>query len=103
MQLVTLSTLKATSIMLSALHTLLSAAETAQSVAREAEKARAALRSTTKQRMDNRAVLESEIAELEGRDHTSPPTRRAELERVRDAAGCAKVLGPSATSRSRIN
>ena len=35
---------------------LLSAAETAQSVAREAEKARAAFRSTTRQRMENRAV-----------------------------------------------
>ena len=36
---------------------LLSAAQTAQSVAREAEKARAALRSTTKRRMENRAAL----------------------------------------------
>ena len=44
---------------------LLSAAETAQSVAREAEKARTAFRSTTRQRMENRAALESEIAALE--------------------------------------
>jgi len=44
---------------------LLSAAETAQSVAKEAQKARAVLRSATKQRLDDRTALESEIAELE--------------------------------------
>ena len=70
---------------------LLSAAETAQSVAREAEKARAALRSTTKQRMDNRAVLESEIAELEA-EITHLRQRGAELERVRDAAAAQRSL-----------
>ncbi len=70
---------------------LLSAAETAQSVAREAEKARAALRSTNRQRMENRAVLESEIAGLEA-EITHLRQRGAELEQVRDAAAAQRSL-----------
>ena len=70
---------------------LLRAAETAQSVAKEAEKARAALRSTTRQRMENRAVLEGEIAELK-EEITRLSQRGAELERVRDAAAAQRSL-----------
>ncbi len=70
---------------------LLSAAETAQSVAKEAEKARAALRSTTKQRIDNRAVLESEVAGLEA-EITHLTQRGAELQRVRGAAAAQSSL-----------
>ena len=70
---------------------LLRAAETAQSVAKEAEKARAALRSTTKQRIENRAVLESEITGLEA-EITHLSQRGAELKRVRDAAAAQRSL-----------
>ena len=70
---------------------LLSAAETAQSVAREAEKARAALRSTSRQRMENRAALESEIAALEA-DIKHLNERSSELERARDAAAAQRSL-----------
>ena len=70
---------------------LLSAAETAQSVAREAEKARTAFRSTTKQRMENRTALESEIAALEVQI-THLRQRGSELERVRDAAAAQRSL-----------
>ena len=70
---------------------LLRAAETAESVAKEAEKARAALRSTTRQQMENRAVLEGEITELEEKiTHLSQ--RGTELERVRDAAAAQRSL-----------
>ena len=44
---------------------LLNAVETAQSMAKEAAKARAVFRSTAKRQMENRAALEREIAELE--------------------------------------
>ena len=70
---------------------LLSAAETAQSVAKDAEKARAALRSTTKQRIDNRAGLQSEIAKLEA-EITHLSQRGTELKRVRDAAAAQRSL-----------
>ena len=70
---------------------LLSAAETAQSVAKEAEKARATLRSTTKQRIDNRAALQSEIAKLEA-ETTHLSQRGTELKRVRDAAAGQRSL-----------
>ena len=70
---------------------LLSAAETAQSVAREAEKARAALRSTSRQRMENRAALEGEIAALEAEiKHLNE--RSVELERARDTAAAQRSL-----------
>ena len=70
---------------------LLSAAETAQSVAKEAEKARASLRSTTKQRIENRAALESEIDKLEA-EITHLSQRGTELERVLDAAAAQRSL-----------
>ena len=70
---------------------LLSAAETAQSIVKEAEKARAAIRSTTKQQIENRAVLESEIIGLEA-EITRLSQRGAELERVREAAARQRSL-----------
>ena len=70
---------------------LLSAAKTAQSIAKEAEKARASLRSTTKQRIKNRAELESEIAGLKA-EITHLNHRVTELERVRDAAAAQRSL-----------
>ena len=70
---------------------LLRVAETAKSVAREAERARTAFRSTTRQRMDNRAALESEIDALEG-EITNLRQRGTELERVRDAAAAQRSL-----------
>ena len=91
MQQGTLSILKAISIMLSALLTYLAQSETAQSVAKKAEKAREALRSTTRQRIDDRAFLKSEIAELEAQI-TRLSERATELERVRDAAAAQRSL-----------
>ena len=70
---------------------ILRAAETAQSVAKEAVNARAALRSTTKQRLDNRAALESEIAGLEA-EIIHLRQRGAELKQVRDAAAAQMSL-----------
>ena len=70
---------------------LLSAAETAQSIAKEAEKTRASLRSTTRQRIENRAALESEIARLEAKI-ADLSQRGSELERVRDAAAAQRSL-----------
>lgn len=70
---------------------LLSAAETAESVAKETERARAALRSTTKQRLENRSALEGEIAELE--DEIKHLIQRGtELKKVRDAAAAQRTL-----------
>ena len=70
---------------------LLRAAETAQSVARDAERTRAAFRSTNRQRTENRAALESEIAALEA-EAASLSQRSAELERARDAAAAQRAL-----------
>ena len=70
---------------------LLSAAETAESVAKETERARAALRSTTRQRLENRAALEGEIAELE-EEIRRISQRGIELEQVRDAAAAQRTL-----------
>ena len=70
---------------------LLNAAETAQSVAKKAEKARAVLRATTKQRIDNRAALQSEIAKLEV-EITDLDHRGTELKRVREAAAAQRSL-----------
>ena len=64
---------------------LLSAANNATAVAKEAEKARASLRSTTKARMDDRAAMEREIAELET-EVIELRRRRAALERAIEAA-----------------
>ena len=70
---------------------LLNAAETAQSVAKEATKARTAFRSTTKQQMENRAALEGEIAELEAQI-AQLRQRGSELVQVRDAAATQRTL-----------
>ena len=70
---------------------LLNAVETAQSVAKEAAKARAAFRLTAKQQMENRAALEGEIAELEA-EITRLRQRGAELEQVRNAAAAQRSL-----------
>ena len=70
---------------------LLRAAETAQSVAKEAAKARASLRSTTKQRIDNRAALESEIGRLE-EEIAQLRHRSIELEQARDATAAQRSL-----------
>ena len=70
---------------------ILNAAEKARSVAREAVKSRASLRSTTKQRMENRAVLESEIAELEA-EITHLKQRGVELKRARDSTAAQRSL-----------
>ena len=70
---------------------LLNSAETAQSVAREARRARELLRSTNRQRIENRAALESEITELqEALAHLSQ--RGADLRRARDAAAAQQSL-----------
>lgn len=70
---------------------LLRAAKDAEAVAKEAEKARAALRSTTKARMDDRAAMESEIAELE-MEVAELKRRGAELERAREVAAGQRSL-----------
>ena len=70
---------------------LLNAAQNAQSVAREAERARRALRSSAKQRIENRVTLESEIAGLEA-EITHLRQRGAELEQVRNAAAAQRSL-----------
>ena len=70
---------------------LLSAAKNAAAVAKEAEKARASLRSTTKARMDDRAAMESEIAGLET-EIAELRRRGAELEQARKIAAGHKSL-----------
>ena len=64
---------------------LLRAARDAEAVAKEAEKARAALRSVTKARMDDRVAKEREIGELETRA-AELRSRGAALERAREVA-----------------
>ena len=70
---------------------LLSAAKSATAVAKEAVKARASLRSTTRARMDDRAAMEREIAELET-EVVELRHRRATLERAREAAAGQRSL-----------
>ena len=70
---------------------LLKAATVAESVAKEAEKARAAFRSSSTRRLDNRAVVEREIAELES-ELRRLEQRRAELEHLRDSAAEQRAL-----------
>ena len=70
---------------------LLKAATVAESVAKEAEKARAAFRSSSTRRLDNRAAVESEIAELET-ELRRLERRRAELENLRDSAAEQRAL-----------
>ena len=70
---------------------LLETATAADSVAKEATKARAAFRSSSTKRLVNRAAVESEIAELE-RELTRLEQRRAELEHLRDRAAEQRAL-----------
>ena len=70
---------------------LLGAAEIAESVAKEAERARVALRSSTRQQMDNRTALESEIVELET-EVARLEMRGAELEQMRQATATQRSL-----------
>ena len=70
---------------------LLRAVETANSVAKEAAKSRAAFRSTTRQQIENRAAMEGEIAELE-EEIAHLQQRGVELEKVRAAAAAQRSL-----------
>ena len=70
---------------------LLGSAENAEAFAKEAEKARASLRLTTKARMEDRAALESEIARLET-ELDELKRRGVELERVREVAVGQRAL-----------
>ena len=70
---------------------LLRAAKNAEAVAKEAEKARASLRSMTKARMDDRAAMKSEIAGLET-EVAELRRRGAELERAREVAAGQRSL-----------
>ena len=64
---------------------LLQTAETAESVAKRAERARTELRSTTRRRLDSRAAVESEIAETEA-ELARLTARGEELEQLRRVA-----------------
>ena len=70
---------------------LLEAAETAESVAKQAERARAQLRSTARRRLDGRAAVEIDIAETEG-EVARLTARGDELEQLRDAAAAQRAL-----------
>ena len=70
---------------------LLRAAENAQSIARDAERSRAAFRSTARQQTENRTALENEIKTLEG-EITTLSQRSLELQGVRDAAATQRSL-----------
>ena len=70
---------------------LLCAAETAQSVAKEAEKARASARSATKRRIADRAALENEIITLEA-EIVNLRQSGEELEQTREAAAAQRTL-----------
>ena len=87
----TRSTLKATSIMLSALPTYLAQPRLPSLLPKRPRRPEQSLRSTTRQRMDNRATLVSEVAGLEA-EITHLRQRGAELERVRDAAAAQRSL-----------
>ena len=70
---------------------LLNAAKDAEAFAKEAGKARASLRSSSKARMDNRKAMASEIARLEM--EADELTRRGtELERAREVAASQRSL-----------
>ena len=70
---------------------ILNAAKTAQIVFKEAEKDRASLRSTARQRIEDRTALEGMIATLEA-DISQLQQRGTELERIRDAAAAQRAL-----------
>lgn len=70
---------------------LLRTAEAAESVAKRAERARSQLRSTTRQRLDSRAAVETEIAETEA-ELARLTARGEELEQLRRAAAAQRDL-----------
>ena len=70
---------------------LLRTAETAEFVAKRAERARTELRSTTRRRLDSRAAVESEIAETEA-ELARLTARGEELEQLRRAAAAQQAL-----------
>ena len=70
---------------------LLGAAETAESVAKQAERDRVALRSTARRRLDDRAAVETDIAEIET-EVARLTARGDELEQLRDAAAAQRAL-----------
>ena len=69
---------------------LLRATETAESIAKDAVKRRDAVRSTTRQRIEDRAAIETEIADLET-DVSRLIDRATELEHLRDAAATQRT------------
>ena len=69
---------------------LLRATETAESFAKDAVKRRDTVRSTTRQRMENRAAIEKEIADLEAQI-SRLMERATELEHLRDATATQKA------------
>ena len=70
---------------------ILNAAKTAQTVFKEAEKDRMSLRSTARQRIENRTALEGVIAGLEV-EISQLQQRGTELERIRDATAAQRAL-----------
>ena len=70
---------------------LLRTAETAESVAKRAERARTELRSTNRRRLNSRAAVESEIAETEA-ELARLTARGEELEELRRAAAAQQAL-----------
>ena len=70
---------------------LLRTAEAAESVAKRAERARSQLRSTTRQRLDSRVAVETEIAETEA-ELARLTARGEELEQLRRAAAAQRDL-----------
>ena len=70
---------------------LLEATETAESVAKQAERDRAAFRSTARRRLDSRAAVESDIAEIEA-EVARLTACGDELEQLRDAAAAQRAL-----------
>ena len=69
---------------------LLQATETAESIAKDAAKRRADVRSASRQGMDNRAAIEKEIADLET-EISRLIERATELEQLRDAAATQRA------------
>ena len=69
---------------------LLKATETAESIAKDAAKRRDGVRSASRQRIDNRAAIEKEIADLET-EISRLIDRGTELERLRDTAATQRA------------
>ena len=78
---------------------ILNAATNAEAVAKKAEKMRMSLRSTTKERMKNRAVVENEIAELET-EFAELKRRGTELKQVREIAADQRSLAERNLARA---